>query len=1830
MVRLGTGLLAGWLIAVCVAGAAFAQGAERRIVPAPGSDYYGHDYDILKDATQDLCETACLSDNQCRAFTFNTAKGWCFLKSEAGELRAAAGTVSGRIAEGAAPAADEATLRERESALSFLDRETLEAARSLRLGLAEEEADAAAPRGEALWPAADAALAARDYAGAARLYREALRRDPSSGRAWLGLALASLEDADSATVSASTETRLPAAINAFIAGADERERSAALDFLGRSLAAQDSWREAIRAYRLSVATLARPETQGRLDAAVAEHGFRILGNSVDNNASSPRICLNFSEPLAPGVTAGEAAGDYLQVEGGDTLPVSASGSQICVDGVRHGQRYRIVARRGIPAASGETLAKSAESSIYVRDRDPSVRLSGNAYVLPAGGEATIPVTTVNTDTVEARLLRIGDRALAGAVGGSRFLQQLESYDVDQIVANDGEEVWKGAVDVSREANEEVVTAIPVAAILKEQKAGVYILSARAKNARAEDTTPATQWFVLTDIGLASFSGADGFHVFARSLGTAEPLGGVRLQLVAANNEILGSVETDATGHARLAPGLLRGTGGQRPALVTATSGDGGDFAFLDMTGAPFDLADRGVGGRAAPGALDVFLTPERGIYRAGDTVHLTALLREAGGRAALGVGPVTAILKRPDGVEDRRTVLQAREAGGLVWDVGLSGSAMRGIWTAQLLLDPKQPAIGSATFRVEDFEPERIRVSLSVPEGAIDPASPPALGVEVRTLFGSAGAGLAVSGETILSATDRIERYPGVRFGLASDQPTATRLPFEGEPTDEEGRGTVRLAPFDLPGTTKPLVASIQLRVADVGGRPVEEIAARPLRATSGRLGIRPGFEGTLGENAEAGFDLVALDAAGERTALAGARWVLDRIQTDYQWYSANGRWNYEAVQRRERVADGRVDIAAGEPGRVSRPVRWGSYELTLTDPAGAALPASLAFEAGWSTAPRTAETPDVLALTLDKPRYGVGETARVHVEPRFAGRAQVLVLSDRLVSVQEVPVALGGTDVELPVTADWGPSAYVTAVVYRPMDIEARQMPSRAIGLAHAAGDPGDAKLALSVDTPEQARPREPLEVAVRLANARPGVPAFVTLAAVDVGILNVTDFQPPAPSEFLFGQRRLGVEIRDLYSRLIDRMQGAPGAVRSGGDAGAFGERPPPMDQLVALFSGIVAVDADGVARVRFDVPDFNGTLRLMAIGWSEGGVGEASRDVVVRDPVVAQVSRPSFLSPGDRSRIAVDLDHVDGPAGEIALTLAGTDGSLRLGEGASATLDLADHGHARLSVPVEAVSAGAGELELAMTTPGGEQLVKRFALPVRSIQPRDLRKSRFEIAGGGGQLALDPALLADFQPGTGRLTLSVTSLGGFDVAGVVASLDRYPYGCTEQLTSRALPLLYLDETVLAAGLPGAGAEDLRARVTGAIGAVLANQDSSGAFGLWAPGGGDLWLDAYVTDFLSRARERGYDVPAEGLTLALDNLANQVAYLGDTPDWDRASYAYYVLARNGRAAIGDLRYTADNEAARFRSPLAQAQLAAALGFYGDRLRAEALMRQAAEAAGRGASDAPSRSDYGSPLRDGAGVLTLALETGQEGVDLRALVRRVGEERAARRHTSTQEDVWSLLAAHAALERRPPSLAIDGVERSGDWSASLDPAALATGAPRIENRGAEPVSASVTVSGVPRLAPPAEASGYEITRQYYTMEGEEADPSAIAQGDRLVAVVEVLPVDRAAARLMIDDPLPAGFSIDNPAILKGGDLAALDFLDLSEDAAHTEFRSDRFLAAVDKTEGETGAFRFAYVVRALSPGEFVHPAAVVEDMYRPERRGRTDEGRVSVVGPVR
>ncbi len=317
-----------------------------------------------------------------------------------------------------------------------------------------------------------------------------------------------------------------------------------------------------------------------------------------------------------------------------------------------------------------------------------------------------------------------------------------------------------------------------------------MLTARPRDVDDDDAL-ATQWFVVSDLGLTALDGNDGLHALVRSLTTAGPVADVRLRLVALNEQVLGEAVTDAQGHARFAPGLLRGSGGNAPALLTAETADG-DYGFLDLKASPFDLSDRGVDGRPAPKPLDVYLVSERGIYRPGESVALTALVRDAKADAVAGV-PLTFVVRRPDGVEFLRLQVPDQGLGGHGLDLPLLADAMRGTWQVQVYADPKGELLAQLPFLVEDFEPERLDFSLKSTADVIDPADPPAINVDARFLYGAPAAKLSVEGTLRLEPADGLAAWPGWRFGLVDEEIQPVSQPIPSAETDAQGRARLGL-----------------------------------------------------------------------------------------------------------------------------------------------------------------------------------------------------------------------------------------------------------------------------------------------------------------------------------------------------------------------------------------------------------------------------------------------------------------------------------------------------------------------------------------------------------------------------------------------------------------------------------------------------------------------------------------------------------------------------------------------------------------------------------------------------------------------------------------------------------------------------------------------------------------------------------------------------------------------------------------------------------------------------------------------------------------------------
>ncbi|RVI72963.1 alpha-2-macroglobulin family protein, partial [Sinorhizobium meliloti] len=733
----------------------------------------------------------------------------------------------------------------------------------------------------------------------------------------------------------------------------------------------------------------------------------------------------------------------------------------------------------------------------------------------------------------------------------------------------------------------------------------------------------------------------------------------------------------------------------------------------------------------------------------------------------------------------------------------------------------------------------------------------------------------------------------------------------------------------------------------------------------------------------------------------------------------------------------------------------------------------------------------------------------------------------------------------------------------------------------------------------------------------------AYVTVAAVDVGILNLTRYEAPDPDGWYFGQRRLGLEMRDLYGRLIDGSLGATGRLRTGGDGGQMPlQGSPPTEKLVAFFSGAIKLDAEGMANMRFDIPQFNGTARIMAVAWTKSGVGHAVKDVVIRDPVVVTASLPKFLAPGDRAELRLDIANADGPAGDYQLQVT-TNGAVTVEQTAAEMVNLDAGGKSALTLPLAGQYSGDGLVTVRLSNAAGLSLEQTLNIPVRPAALPVTQRHVVNVAAGSS-LTVDEQLLADSLLQGASVSLNITRSAAFDIPALLMTLDRYPYGCAEQTTSRALPLLYLSELAKQAGL--GDDEGVKKRVQEAIYRVLAYQSSAGSFGLWSPGSGDLWLDAYVTDFLTRAREQKFDVPEQSMVQALENLQNALSYETNVKDrGNEIAYALYVLARNRKAAISDLRYYADAMLGEFPTPLAKAHIAAALALYGDARRSQDIFAAAANMSTGLVNVSLARSDYGSSLRDGAAVLALAAESRPVPPIIPELSRVVAGEWQQARYTSTQEQTWMLLAARAIQGGdEDMRIEVNGAARTGSYAARMTGDALIEHPVVIRNEGTDAVSAVVTTVAAPAQPLSAGGEGFTIERSYYTLDGTAANVSEARQNERYVVVLKVTETNDWPSRVLITDLLPAGFEIDNPSLVDSAQLSNFEWIGEVQ-AAHTEFRSDRFVAAFDRSTGDNREITLAYVVRAVTPGTYDHPAANVEDMYRPQFSARTATGRMEV-----
>lgn len=1522
----------------------------------------------------------------------------------------------------------------------------------------------------------------------------------------------------------------------------------------------------------------------------------------------------------------------------ESLTVSPQGDELVLTGpFEPNTDYRVTVGASLLAsraddltmASGETLARDLDVSVRMPSRRPSLQLLSGDGILSPGGTLSVALTTT-----AVRAVRVSaDRVLPGNV-----VEHVRGARTSHTSGRALNEVFE--LEVDPDAGPGQMHLLDLTGLLGEDGAtprGIYRLRVASVDSRWTSDTATLR---ITDLAPTLKRVGDELHVWVRTLSAGQDIEGARVSVMTVTDQVIAGGTTDAAGYVRFP--MPHGDDAAQPYLVLVEHGEGEawDSCYTEVDGRRWEVPRDVAAGRKVSRLGDVFLYPERNLYRPGDTVHMTAIARRAAGGAHQGA--LRLVVERPDGaVVLRRDVVGDPNQGLFHADLETSPDARTGMWSARVEDPDSGTVLGRAGFSVEAFLPARLEASANT----TDDRTAPVTSVTARSLAGTRIDGFRASAKVTWSPRDHVSRrFVGFSFDPIEDE--RSRETAEGESLlDGEGRASLVVPGIDelAPGRWD---ARIAWSVTEPGSRTVTAISRARIDTAEHHVGLRLDRDAglPLGErHDDAGVHVVqsavpfevvglAVDPRDEVVAHPGLWARLERI--DRRWELSNGghgRW--ERVEELVHVWD--APLVAGEDGALRASATCptsGPYRVTIRSASGDLVRTSLYATDGdpRSFRPPTDE-PEVVELRGPSGAVVPGDSVELTIDAPFDGSALVTLEDSALRWHGRVEVIDGEAVVAIPVPEDARGGAVVTVQVTRPLDT-LMWLPHRAYGHMRLATSHVDARVETSIAAAERVRPgsRATVEVSSAL-EVEPGRPAMVHLWAVDEGIRLAGGHRAPDPHVHFFGRRGYDGRTTDAWFNLVMDLQRPSITSRIGGDGNLPGSARRRAPERVHVEPGVVWLEAvelgdDGRARFEVDVPDFTGELTWMCVVVNGDRYGRAEARTKLAGEIPMTLALPRFVAPGDEveatwtfenqtedvATVAPELD-LEGPvswseqgAGRVEASFGDAAGIAALtiapGERVTRRLRLTATGPGRIT----------GEARLAGTFADGREAMERISvdLVVRDGRPLVVRSATARLDAGAGAATLQPSALLGLEESEELrdVTVDIGADPGVELLAAGAYLTEYPHGCAEQTASRVWALLAMP----ALAAPGQ-AEDAQVETELRVRAGLARLEQllvrGGGVGYW-PGAGRAseWASAYAAQLVGAAKELGYDVP-EALVDELVRYGE--GRLRSAPDTLRRAVWTEALGALGRPQRGWA--TRLGELADDLSRGERALVASAFASMGDGERALELIL------GDGDESATSTGRFArlvSTTRTAASELRTLLAVAPEHPRVAELVAAL--ERGRRARSGHWGSTVDNAAALVALARYVRAVAPE----PGEWTARLvnaDGASIleathdASAAGPVEGdelslqlEGAGAVF--VAVRGVGRAPAPGTPvdHGIEVRRRLLRRDGEELADTPVRVGD-LVTVEVTLRSDGAATvhDVAIVDALPGGFEVENPR------LANVDDEGFAAGAAdRVEFLDDRVL--IFASAGERTRV-FNYHLRAVAAGRFDLPPVQAEAMYEPD-----------------
>ena len=1236
-------------------------------------------------------------------------------------------------------------------------------------------------------------------------------------------------------------------------------------------------------------------TAERRDILEARDRVSLLSVEPADKERQGSFRLVFSDDLAPD----QDLTGLVRVEPQVRTSLRKSGKTVLLSGdFKPGSRYQLKVASGVRSRQGAKTDKETERSLKVEDLKPELSFVQGGVFLPTTGDRKIFIRTVNLKRARIEVKKVFENNLVQFLQTEQLSssktrnQEFESSALNRV----GVTVAAERIEIGETRNVSLVSELDLRKLIAPKDRGVYIVSL---NFQREDmlwstddnagrhyggdeyyTNPSSDGYLwtrgriykplmVTDLGLTWKAGLDTHTIFVTDLLTASPVRGALVKLMTYQNQTAAEGYTDNEGKI-----VFSGLGTE---VFFVTAERDGQRSVLKSNEMAWNLASFDTNGVEIPGdGIRAYLYTDRGVYRPGDTVHLAALIRNADGTFPEN-HPVSLKFTNPRGQERYKEAKRSGSDGFYSFSVETKDDDPTGTWNAAL-------TAGGSTFqlpvKIETIVPNRLKVLLDPKPDKLGPEDGELkLGLTSTYLFGAPAAGLDYEATVrFFSREPKFPDRPDYSFmNEILDYPPA-ELDTVKDRLDETGKAELawNWSISDLGEPPGALLLQVDARVLEKGGRAVRETKTLPYDPYPYYVGLKKpelayGYT-QIGEDLS--VPCVVLDTKGEPAE--GKNLTYKIYRNARSWW-----WEYDSVEAfRVRYKSDAQTVLIKEGELVSKdgpvvigfkPETWGEYFLEveiINDTPSQGHRAGFFFRASSWGDQTGGENEGIMTVKPDRPVYHPGERARITLATPSSGYLLATVeKGDRLLSSSWRRIEGNETTVEVPITREMVPNAYLSVSLLQPHGKASNDRPLRMYGIAALKVEDASTREELNLKLPEVLRPNQDFTVEVRTGS---GGPAQFTVAVVDEGLLDLTRFPSPDAWKSFFAKQRLGLATIDLFSQVLGAYKDdifRTFAIGGAEEAKSLAERElsgkkedsrVKRFKPVALFSGVLKTDEQGRGKATFSMPNYLGSVRVMVLSAKGARYGSVSKAVPVRSDIILLPTLPRVFGPGEKIRVPATIFVLeDGiPAVDVEIE---AEGPLKITGPKSQRIETAKNSETDVYFELETLAA-VGSARVSITAKGGSATTREVTdILVRASSPV-LYKSE--------QITLKPGERRTFSvetgglPGTNKTKLTIQRRGDLKLGNRLSWLVHYPYGCIEQTTSAAFPQLYLKDFLATS----AENKAIDANINAAIERIKSFQTPSGGFAYW-PGQTEPnpWGTNYAGHFLLEARALGYAVPQD-----------------------------------------------------------------------------------------------------------------------------------------------------------------------------------------------------------------------------------------------------------------------------------------------------------------------------------------------------------------------------